>query len=673
MRLRHEVDKPRTLASRQLEARGQAASGGSKSRAEAMVQKTPSPIESVWEVVGRFTQAVATFLVMVLGSLMLILAIPSPAYAADDQIDSFTINYDMQPSGVLKVKETITWRFGSTSGRHGMQRHLVIREPDPNSDQDFIYGISNLSISSPDPSVATQYSSTTTESQGGREEQLNLRIGDPNHTVSADTATYVISYDVTGAMRSFNGYDEFFWDGPGFGNPLIRTLTITTTVPGGAQDVSCFTGPPGSTTPCETKKFIKGDVATFGHTNVPPGQSLSVGVKITPGLVADNKPHMEPNGSKLSPAERTGAVALAAVSVLLAVGSPIIGMLWWRKNGRDQRYADLAPGTVPFPGQEVRVVPNDPDIPIPVAFSPPPIPVAEAGLLIDGQVDSPETAATVVDLAVRGALKIESYGSDDFRVILVDGSKASAPHERVLLTSLFDADPPGAERDLSEPGSMASAQEQMADSVRTQVAARGWFRKVPSAATNSFGLAAVIAIAVFAVLATGFWIAWTRELPKVLLLLIPLLPIIITLGVIRTKLNRGQRIADGRAMCDQVEGFRSYLATTEADQLKFEEGEDIFSKYLPWAIIFELADRWAKICGDLVAMGRVPNETPYWYIGNYQMAAFNTAFLTSSLAAAATPVASSSGAAGTGFGGGSSFGGGGFAGGGGGGGGSGSW
>jgi hypothetical protein len=51
-----------------------------------------------------------------------------------------------------------------------------------------------------------------------------------------------------------------------------------------------------------------------------------------------------------------------------------------------------------------------------------------------------------------------------------------------------------------------------------------------------------------------------------------------------------------------------------------------------------MADRWAKICGDLVAMGRLPNETPYWYIGNYQMAAFNTAFLTSNLTSAATPV-----------------------------------
>jgi hypothetical protein len=100
-----------------------------------------------------------------------------------------------------------------------------------------------------------------------------------------------------------------------------------------------------------------------------------------------------------------------------------------------------------------------------------------------------------------------------------------------------------------------------------------------------------------------------------LLVLIPLLPIIITLGVIRAKLKRGQRTAEGRAMCDQVEGFRSYLATAEADQLKFEEGEDIFSKYLPWAILFGMAKRWAKICSDLVTMGRLPNETPYWYLG----------------------------------------------------------
>ena len=60
----------------------------------------------------------------------------------------------------------------------------------------------------------------------------------------------------------------------------------------------------------------------------------------------------------------------------------------------------------------------------------------------------------------------------------------------------------------------------MRNSVRNQVAVRGWFRKVPSAAgTRSFGLA-VIAIALIFTLALGLDRV-SPELPKALLLLIP--------------------------------------------------------------------------------------------------------------------------------------------------------
>ena len=143
--------------------------------------------------------------------------------------------------------------------------------------------------------------------------------------------------------------------------------------------------------------------------------------------------------------------------------------------------------------------------------------------------------------------------------------------------------------------------------------------------------------------------------------------------MIRTKLRRGQRTAEGRAVCDQVEGFKTYLATAEADQLRFEEGEDIFSKYLPWAIIFELADRWAKICADLVAMGRLPDVMPYWYVGNYHMSSLQHRVLHRQPGHRGHAGCRLLRRSGTGFGGGSSFSGGGFSGGGGGGGGSGSW
>jgi uncharacterized membrane protein YgcG len=627
--------------------------------------KDRSPVAALGR--RRHRLALAVLAALLLGLAFTLVRAPSADAASDDQIDSYAIVYDVAKSGVVHAQETIVYRFGGSSGRHGIDRYFVTRELYDKT-QDAVYGIDNITVTSPTPGVQTQYASTTSKSDGGRGAQLQLRIGNPDVTIptSTATATYVISYDITGAMRTSPDktppYDEFYWDTTGLGwTAAINKVSITVRVPGGVQDTTCTYGSVQSTAKCAAK--INDGVATYSASNLAAEQGVTVSAKIGAGLVSDNAPHLQPDGSKLTAAETAGLVAAGIGTAAILIGSPIVGVLWWRKNGRDRRYAGLAPGTVPLPGQTAEVVANDPDLPIPVAFSPPRIPVAEAGLLVDGQVDARETAATIIDLAVRRALTVQSSGKDEFTVTLVDPAVAAAPHEMVLLTKLFDGQPPGAVKDLSAQGSLLPAHQAMQQAVRDQVSARGWFTKVPSArATRSVGFGGIAAIVLLA-----FWIgAW------VLWVLLPLLPIIVTIAVIRFKLRRGQRTADGRAVTDQVEGFKTYLATAEADQLRFEEGEDIFSRYLPWAIAFELADRWAKVCGDLVAMGRLPDATPYWYYGSYNMAAFNTSFLTSSLTSAATP-APSSGSSGTGFGGGSSFSGGGFSGGGGGGGGGGSW
>src|SRR4029453_5101379 len=161
---------------------------------EAMVQFLVTAAERRWQVRGRVARGVVSLLLMSLPALAWGLASPTPAYAADDQIDSFTIDYNVQPSGVVKVRETITYRFGDNSGRQGIELFLVTREPYDET-QDAVYQITNISVTSPDD-VATQFSSRTDEAKGGREEQLRLRIGDPDRTISAPTATYVISYDL---------------------------------------------------------------------------------------------------------------------------------------------------------------------------------------------------------------------------------------------------------------------------------------------------------------------------------------------------------------------------------------------------------------------------------------------------------------------------------------------
>jgi len=140
------------------------------------------------------------------------------------------------------------------------------------------------------------------------------------------------------------------------------------------------------------------------------------------------------------------------------------------------------------------------------------------------------------------------------------------------------------------------------------------------------------------------------------------------------------RTANGTAVLAQTRGFELYLRTAEANQIKFEEGEDLFSKYLPYAIVFGVAERWAGIFAQLAAQGQRLAE-PSWYLGigyGFGYGAFwaSAGNFSSSLsqfthiadAAIAAPTPGASG--GSGFSGG---GGGGFSGGGGGGGGGGGW
>ena len=596
-----------------------------------------------------------------------------PAYAADDVVRSLDVEYTVNPSGILSVKETWVWQFGSSSGRHGIKRTLVVREPwseqGKDTDQDAVYTLSNVQVTSPD-GVSTAVSRGNSTTDKGREVETTLTIGSSSQTISAPTATYVISYDVQGALRSSPNasppYDELYWDVTGTGNPAFTKVSVEASVPDGPYEgaLTCFAGPVQSTNTCTQAPKVSGDSGVFATDNLPAGQNLTIGVKIKPGAVAVVTPDLQPRADARTPAE-TAAVVGAGVAVGgAAIASPLLGVAYYRRNGRDQRYGGLPPGSFPAGGQEVPTVPHDPDLQIPVAFVPPKIPVAEAGLLVDGVIDTKETAATLVDLAVRGGVRIISEHKDDIRVDLLDPNVATAPHEMALLNGIFRGDPPGTVVDLGAQGSMLQAHQDMDAAVRAQVAARGWFTKVPTGkATGGLGLG-IAALAVFGIVHAGLW---------ALLLAAALLPVIITVVVVRAKMRRGQRTPEGRAWTDQVEGFQKYLATAEADQLRFEEGEDIFSRYLPWAIVFGLADRWAKVCRDLVAMGRVPDTTPYWYYGNMNLASFNTGFLTGALASSATPVPTSSGSSGTGFGGGSSFGGGGFSGGGGGGGGSSSW
>jgi len=147
-------------------------------------------------------------------------------------------------------------------------------------------------------------------------------------------------------------------------------------------------------------------------------------------------------------------------------------------------------------------------------------------------------------------------------------------------------------------------------------------------------------------------------------------------GLIVNLLGRrmAARTASGSAVLAQSLGFKQYLLTAEANQIAFDEAANIFSRYLPFAIVFGVADRWAKVFADVAQAAAAAGQTmvmPSWYLfgpggfGGFQDIANGVDSFSTTASGTFTSTPGSSGSSG--------FGGGGFSGGGGGGGGSGSW
>ena len=521
----------------------------------------------------------------------------APAWAAEDTVDSWSVSYAVQRDGTVRVVEDLAYRFGSNSGRHGIKRDLVTREAwDEKSDA--VYSISQIRVTSPDadPEVNVQ---TADE---GRDAGIVLRVGSASTTVRSAVAHYRISYVVSGATRLADGVPQFYWDVMSGETPTVRNISVKVSAPQGITQTECFVGiPERSSKGSCASATVAGGVATFTQPVKPSGQVFTVAAALTPGAVSPLGPNLTERGDAGELRNKRMGLAGGAFSLLL---SPVLGLLYWRRRGRDLRFVGLPPGVLPAQGQKVGQRPSR-RVEIPVAFQPPRVSPAEAQLLLDGEITTRLTTATLVDLAVRGAVQL-STGTDHTSVKLVDPTLATRPHEQVLISRLFGQGL--SEVDATSRGSLYRAHTALVVSVRNQVAAQRWFTRIPTAGGRG------ATFSMFMMLAFGFFFFGGSSLSNIYLLL-PVVPLVIVGMVVSRRMQRGQRTGLGRALTDQADGFRTYLATAEADQLRFEEGEDIFSRYLPWAIAFGLADRWANLCAELVREGRLSAEPPTWYYG----------------------------------------------------------
>ncbi|TWD83152.1 putative membrane protein DUF2207 [Kribbella amoyensis] len=509
-------------------------------------------------------------------------AAAKPPRPSGDQVDTFSVTYRVDSAGVLHVEEKIVYRFGTRSGRHGIVRDLLVREPfDDHQDQR--YDVSDVRASSPSGADASVQLERLTLG-GRRTEVQRVRIGSADRTVTGPTATYVISYQVRGALRHFDDRSELYWDATGrnWAGPL-QTVDVTVDVPGGVTRVGCFAGVVTTESPCARAEVADGR-GRYGHGVLPPGQQLTIVAAIRPGQVAHDVPLIEPA------AEPPPLTSWALVRVLGSVLAVILALVaavaaYFRWNRRGER-------------------------PKPVT-TPPPISVAEACLLVNSTLHPEATQATILELGLLGALRIEEEDAEDDdapqTLVLVDSDLAKRPHHRALLKGLFPLLKPGStvqlRRRFKENRRLLDAQKAMVTALREEVATKGWYHELPSARRKPPVLGRTlgrrltrIAIAV-PIIATvlGFAGAITetatqRPLDGVLIAAVVLVAGL-AVYVLRRVVSRGRLTSRGRELAVEVRRFRAYLADVPADAVP----EQQLIEFLPWAMTLDLGDRWEQM------------------------------------------------------------------------------
>ena len=341
--------------------------------------------------------------------------------------------------------------------------------------------------------------------------------------------------------------------------------------------------------------------------------------------------------------ELAGSVVLALVPLLLA--AVVVAVGWWRS--RDEMFVDVTPGLLPSqPGsaRRRRLRSGEWNGTVAVAFTPPRgVTPGVAGTVVDGVADPHDVSATILDLAVRGWFTIAevpvdaSSGPSDpeptaervgrrprkrgradrdwmLRRAETDPDETLTGFERTLVSDLFAS---GAQVRLSDlRGTFGMTMRQAQIGLYREVVDRGWYRRHPRAKNARARLWGLVVMAPVTVLALA--IVLRSGLVDGNWSLVPLLvgAALTVLVLARWGRSRTPRTAEGTAVRIETLGFRQYLETAEADQIRFEEAGAVFSTYLPYAMAFGIAEAWARLFGEVAARAQLAGWTdPFWDLG----------------------------------------------------------
>jgi hypothetical protein len=295
----------------------------------------------------------------------------------------------------------------------------------------------------------------------------------------------------------------------------------------------------------------------------------------------------------------------------LLVGAVVVAVV--RLRSRDEVFDGITPGLLPAPGQpsrRVRVARSG-QPPIAVRFTPPDgVTPGLVGTVIDNEVNHADISATLVDLAIRGWFRIRPLGRDQRQATAEARERRTKPDWELIRNDPAPTEPLSRAESVLVRGLFATSATTTLSAVRAgyghvlreaivelyrETVTRGWFRSHPRSHPKGWlvlgvvlgltGLAAAVgpllagatdlAFLGFGLLASGILIAVGTRVPT-------------------------PTTAEGSVVRVQSLGFREYIATAEAGQLAADAALDVYTRYLPYAMVFGVVDHWNRVVADAI-------------------------------------------------------------------------
>ncbi len=544
-------------------------------------------------------------------------------------ISNYSINLRVNKDASLDIVEKINVRF--TEQRHGIIRKIPYK-----------YKIQELPAGAQQaerPLQSGGYNRTVVENinvPGWNYDVSNdgdfksIKIGSANKYVDGDQQ-YTISYHVLNAINFFKDHSELYFNL--IGDQWATTISAVNFIielPGelpATKNYFLATGSTGSKGNKTQSKWI--DDKTFsGNTTqaLNPYEGLTVGISFPAGYLI--KPDYSLNG----------------IYWLLLPFIVFAGMLFvWKKWGKDE------------------------EVVVQTEFYPPGnISPGVSGYIIDGKLDRRDLTALVPYWGAGGYLQINEterkfllglIKTKEYELVKLKELPEDSPFfEKTLFNGIFKTGDHVNLSDLKDVlyVSMNAAKEQL----KAEIDRNDYYVKYSRGMVAFFAFLGIVIFIVGIIKLATYW--YENKWMGISLLASAIF--ILILGLLMSK-----KTPKGTALYQKLLGFKEFIKSVEKDRLQefLKQDQNYFDKVLPYAIVFDVADKWKD---KLKGLDIPP---PNWYHGSYA-GNFNTLMFMNSLDHSMRSMTntfysspSSSGSSGGSFSGGGGFSGGGFGGGGG--------